>query len=250
MDIRTEILRRLAIPNMSNRYGEPYFPTQVRDAVGCREHEFWEVFWALIADGLIYIDPAGQQQAGSWDNFEIRLSQRGIQAATTGRWEPRDPDGYLKRLRRQAPDLEAAAFAYMAEALKDFNTGTYLSCSVMLGVAAEQVFGRLARAYVSARGDAADKLRRLLENEASTYYTRFVELRKRLEPERASLPDGLTDNVTLDAVADLLRVSRNAAGHPTGEFIDADTAYTHLQMAATLLAKMTALARHFEDQAA
>jgi hypothetical protein len=119
----------------------------------------------------------------------------------------------------------------------------------MLGVAAEQVFGRLARAYVDARGPSTEKLRKLLANDSATYYSRFVEFRRRLEPERPSLPEGLADSITLDGVADLLRVTRNAAGHPTGEFIDADTAYTHLQMAGVLLARMTALAVHFESEA-
>jgi len=48
----------------------------------------------------------------------------------------------------------------------------------------------------------------------------------------------------LDAVADLLRVATNDARHPTGRRIDEDTAYTHLQMAARYLQKMTALEAH------
>jgi hypothetical protein len=55
--------------------------------------------------------------------------------------------------------------------------------------------------------------------------------------------------LTLDAVADLLRVTRNDAGHPTGRRIDEDTAYTHLQMAARYLQKMTALEAHFLSEA-
>ena len=53
----------------------------------------------------------------------------------------------------------------------------------------------------------------------------------------------------MDAVADLLRTSRNDAGHPTGKPIDEGTAHVHLYMGAELLLKMTALTAHFESNA-
>ena len=110
----------------------------------------------------------------------------------------------------------------------------------MLGVAAEQVFGRLAAAFVAARPVDTGRLPALLSDNTS-HYRRFDEFRKRLEPIRGTLPEGLADAITLDAVADLLRVTRNAAGHPTGRLVDEETAYAHLVMAAMLLAKMTEL---------
>lgn len=66
---------------------------------------------------------------------------------------------------------------------------------------------------------------------------------------RHTLPDDLGDNLTMDAVADLLRITRNEAGHPRGRAVDEDTAYTHLQLAARYLGKMTALTEHFTQQA-
>ncbi len=131
---------------------------------------------------LVYIDPAGQAHAQTWDNWRWRLSARGIQAATGGSWEPRDPEGYLRRLRRRVPDLDEAAETYVREALSAFNARCFLACSVMLGVASEQVFGRLTAAFVATAGDDATPLRKLLENPNATYYRRFVEFRKRIEP--------------------------------------------------------------------
>jgi hypothetical protein len=49
----------------------------------------------------------------------------------------------------------------------------------------------------------------------------------------------------LDAVADLLRTSRNDAGHPAVKPIDEGTAHAHLYMGGELLLKMTALTAHF-----
>lgn len=245
MDVRGRLLERLATPRTDRRFGEPYFPRQSIDQLGCRSYEFWEAIWGLVADGLVYLDPAGQEHATSWDNWRWQLSQRGIQAATGGSWEPRDPERYLERLTTRCPDLDDAAFAYVGEALQAFNARCYLASSVMLGVAAEQVFNRLAGAFAAASESAS--LSKLLGNPSTTYFKRFQEFRKRLEPRRANLPDGLADNLTLDAVADLLRITRNNAGHPTGRSVDEDTAYTHLQMAARFLTKMTELAVYFEE---
>ena len=171
-------------------------------------------------------------------------------AATGGTWEPRDPEGYLRRLRSHSPTIDAGALRYVEEALRAFNARCYLATSVMLGVASERVFDGLARSLRDAVGDSAKKLGEALDNPRTSQFTRFTELRRVLEPMRVQLPDGLADTLTLDAVADLLRITRNDAGHPTGSEVDEDTAYTHLQMAARYLQKMTSLQAHFLEQTA
>lgn len=120
----------------------------------------------------------------------------------------------------------------------------------MLGVAAERVFNGLAEAFVAANPTTTTKLRAAINNPRSSQNTRFEELRKALDPIRSQLPSGLADPLTLDAVADLLRITRNEAGHPSGKQIDEDTAYTHMQMAARYLQKMTELRAYFEAPAA
>jgi hypothetical protein len=52
----------------------------------------------------------------------------------------------------------------------------------------------------------------------------------------------------MDAVADLLRITRNDAGHPTGRNVDEGTAYVNLQMAGRYIEKMAVLRQHFDDQ--
>lgn len=245
MDVRGEIIKILATPGADTRFRESYLPIAVREKAGCRLQQVWEALWGLMADGLIYLDPSGQ--GSSTDNWLWRLSERGLQVAGGGPWEPRDPEAYLRRLCRRIPDLDPIALRYVKEALGAFNTRCYLASSVMLGVASEQVFVGLARSVVDALGSSAENLRRILDNPRGSQHARFLELRKRLEPMRSQLPDDLADTLTLDAVADLLRITRNDAGHPTGRDVDEDTAYTHLQMAARYLEKMVALQRYFEN---
>jgi hypothetical protein len=119
----------------------------------------------------------------------------------------------------------------------------------MLGVAAERVFDAIAEAFVTASPSTTTKLQSVINDPRSSQNIRFQELRKALEPIRPQLPDGLADPLTLDAVADLLRITRNEAGQPTGRQIDEDTARTHMQMGAAYLQKMTELRAHFEAKA-
>jgi hypothetical protein len=200
----------------------------------------------LVADGLVYLNPSIQGP----DNWRWQLSATGIEVANGGPWNPRDITGYLRRLRQHSPPVDTVAIKYMEEALRAFNARCYLATSVMLGVASERVVLGLAQSVVDARGDQAKKLRDALENPRTSQATRFTELRKQLEPLRTQLPSGLADTLTLDAIADLLRLTRNEAGHPTGTAVDEDTAFIHLQMAAGYVQKMTALEAFFRGAAA
>jgi len=99
---------------------------------------------------------------------------------------------------------------YVQEALRAFNARCYLACSVMLGVASEQAFRGLAEAFVAANGEQDGKLGKLLLNPRSTYATSLRGVPQ--APRAAALgpPHDLADVLTLDAVAELLRVTRNA----------------------------------------
>lgn len=244
MDLRTRLLQHLVTPQADNRFGHPYLVGPMASSAGCPPHDVWEALWGLVGEGLIYLDPAGQ--GSGTDNWRWRPSSVGMRAATSGAWEPRDPEGYLRRLRNHSPAIDPAALSYVEEALRAFNARCYLATSVMLGVASERVVDGLARNVVEAAGGSAKKLQEALDNPRIQQYARFIELRNQLEPMRSQLPEGLADTLTLDAVADLLRITRNDAGHPTGAGVDEDTAYTHLQMAARYLQKMTVLQAHFD----
>lgn len=245
MTVRADILEFLATPQADTRYHEAYLPAKIRQRSGCPSHEVWEALWGLVGEGLIYLDPAGQANASSQHNWRWRLSSVGVTAAQGGSWEPRDPEGYLRRLRRDVPDIDSIVIRYVEEALGAFNARCYLAASVMLGVASERAFLQLARTVAIALGQHATKLDAALASPRASQHSRFVELRKLLEPRRPDLPHDLADTLTLDAVSDLLRITRNEAGHPTGSTVDEDTARTHLLIAGGYLKKMAELQRHF-----
>ena len=205
----------------------------------------WEALWSLVADGLMYLDTAGQ--GSGTDNWQWRLSADGRRIAEGGTWEPRDPDGYLERVGREIPDLDELVELYLTEALQSFNARCYLATSVMLGVAAERAFLVMATAFAASTVSGAPAMAKELDRPRSNYFALWTEFRKRIEPARGSLPDGLADPLTLDAIADLIRLTRNEVGHPTGRKIDEDTARVHLTIAPMYLRKMQSLTDFFTD---
>jgi hypothetical protein len=205
-----------------------------------------ETLWGLLADGLVYLDPSGQSAT---DNWHWRLSDNGKRSVDGGTWEPRDASGYLDRIRREIPDLDSLVEVYLIEALGSFNGRCYLATSVMLGVAAEQAFLVMVKKYAASSLTGAISMAKELNNPRSHYFTLWTEFRKRIEPIRRDLPEGLADSLTLDAIADLIRETRNEVGHPTGRQVDEDTARVHLNIAPVYLRKMHLLASHFASKA-
>lgn len=242
--MRTDV-RRAALAYLGTgadpRFGHQYAVTSIRQQTGCSKTDAWEALWALVADGLIYLDPNGQQP----DNWRWRVSADGQKVVNGGTWEPRDPEGYLARIRRDIPDLDGLVELYLAEALRSFNGRCYLATSVMLGVAAERAFLVMAKSYAASSVAGAPAIAKELGKARGNYFALWTEFRKRIEPVRQVLPSGLADALTLDAIADLIRMTRNEVGHPTGRQIDEDTARVHLTIAPVYLRKMQLLSVHF-----
>ncbi|WP_158074111.1 hypothetical protein [Micromonospora sp. CB01531] len=247
VNVRRTVLQRLGSGGAS-RFGRPYLVGTIRQETGCSEAEVWEALWGLVGDGLVYLDTAGQ--GSGTDNWQWRLSADGQRVAKGGSWEPRDPDGYLDRIRREIPDLDDLIELYLTEALRSFNGRCYLATSVMLGVAAERAFLVMAQSYATSSMAGAPAMAKELAKPRSNYFALWTEFRKRIEPVRQDLPDGLADALTLDAIADLIRLTRNEVGHPTGRQIDEDTARVHLTIAPVYLRKMQQLTVHFAGSSA
>lgn len=240
---REAVLDWLSRPGTDTRFRLDAFVRDVRAAKGWRRHEILEAVWGLVADGLVYLDHEDQPSDTYW---RWKLSAAGVRAVNGGAWEPVTMDRYLDRLRREAPGLDAIVLQYVEEALRAFNARCYLAAAVMVGVASERAFLLLAEAFAEAVGEQASRLRTELGNPRSSQHRRYSEFRKLLDHRRDRLPNDLVDPIALDGVAELLRVVRNDAGHPTGAEIDEDTARTQLLIAGPYLQKMARLREHVE----
>jgi hypothetical protein len=212
------------------------------------QHQIFEAFWSLVAQGLAFIDIS--QSAP--ENWSLHLTEAGKAAVRDELPNPDDPSGYLFKLFKAVPDLNKLVRLYAEEAINAYYRRCYLSCTVMIGVAAEAACIDLATSFALWQGTrSAEKLKKILENPHSNYIEKFLEFRKRLEPEKNRMPSELRDglDVHLGSVLDLLRMSRNDAGHPTGKTFNRDDCFTSLVVFARLLKIIYALKHYFDSNA-
>jgi hypothetical protein len=86
--------------------------------------------------------PGGSVQHPNMAFF--RLTEYGRRCFDAGELTPHDPGDYLKRLRAMCPIIDSTTLLYLEEALGTFRAGRFLSAVVMVGVAAENMWIRLA----------------------------------------------------------------------------------------------------------
>jgi hypothetical protein len=61
------------------------------------------------------------------------------------------------------------------------------------------------------------------------------------------MPGDAGDSLTLDTIADLLRIYRNDSGHPTGKQISREDAYSNLRVFMSYMERLYKLKAFFES---
>jgi len=180
------------------------------------------VVWGMIFEG-IYTPGTSVQHPGFPG---LRLTEYGRKCFEAGELTPHDPDDYLKRLRTTCPNIDATTLLYVEEALGSFRAGRFLAAAVMIGVASESMLLRLVDAVRGALNPADqtsfDQATR--RNKAKTYHD---EVMKVLNRPTVSLPSAIKGDdlsVFVSGIFNLIRQTRNEAGHPTGRRMDRDEA--------------------------
>lgn len=199
-----------------------------------------EAFWELFRQG--YVTLGIDENNAGWPFF--KLSRFGRQALSEGApYRFTDTKSYLDMVRRFAPDLDPVATAYLDEAVQAFHAGCILASNVMLGVAAEHRFDLLLNALA-----ASPTHQKTFEPavEQKLVLRRITEFNKRLEPMIPHLPSEVREGLKtqLTTVQEVIRGSRNDAGHPTGKAPDREAAYVLLQMYAPFARKVYQLQHH------
>jgi hypothetical protein len=205
-----------------------------------------EAVWSLVARRLAWIE-IDQAHPMAWF---IQLTERGKAAAESKAFNPEDSTGYMRRLVQDSPATSAAVQLYLRESLKSFEQECYLASAVLLGVAAEACMLETADAFVNWSGEPAAKLRRMLENPRTFYLAKLEGFQKCLAVTKGSLPMDLSDNLDLDvtAVLQLIRLTRNDAGRPTGRRINREDAFNHLVLYARANKRLYDLVGFFKDE--
>jgi len=180
------------------------------------------VVWELILEGVF--SPGTSLQNPSLPG--LRLTDYGRRCFEAGELTPHDPDDYLKRLRTACPNIDATTLLYVEEALGSFRAGRFLAAAVMIGVASESMLLRLVDAVRGAlnRADQTSFDQATKRGKAKTYHD---EVMKVLNQPTVNLPSAIKGDdlsVFVSGIFNLIRQTRNVAGHPTGRRMDRDEA--------------------------
>lgn len=201
------------------------------------------LLWRLVGEGLVWID--ARQSIWRW-----RLTAQGLAAAKSDEPNPDDAEGFLAHLRRRVPDIADVVFLYLTEAVRCYEAGCFVASTVMIGVASEAAILETAHAACGWLGDPAGApLSATLSVAGRPFSKKLEAFQKALDPIRRDLPRELEQAIDkmIGPLSDLLRRTRNDAGHPTGSVANRDAVRIDLRVFIDYVASLAALRNHFRS---
>jgi hypothetical protein len=189
-----------------------------------------EVVWSLIVQGILI--PGLNDNNQGWPF--LSLTEYGQRCVQEDRILPHDPDGYLRDFHRDVPNADSIVVAYLTESLQCYVHGLNRAAAIMLGGASEQAVLLMIESYTDSIADPQAKQRfdtsiqktQSIFRKFELFEPQFTNVKQRMARE-------LTDNVDslLRGVFDLIRNTRNDAGHPAiGASVSRDAVYSHLRL--------------------
>lgn len=188
-------------------------------------------------------------QGGTLAFPHYHLTEYGEQVVSATEYQPHDPDGYLARIKTDIPEIDGVIIRYLEETLSCFRRNLLLAAAVMLGCAAEKAILLLVQAYGESISDSGEKQK--YENETRSFIIsrKWKALWQRLEPVATSLPNQLGEDIgtIVERIFDIIRTTRNDAGHPTGKVIEKEVIQAHLLLFPTFCKRIYGLIKHFSS---
>jgi len=179
--------------------------------------QLYEVFWELMVQGILAPGHVGYQL----QVMPTHATDYGRKCLEEGEITPHDPDGFLAAVRDAAGgEADEIVITYVSESLQCFLHREYLASTVLLGVASERCIDLIAEAYLGSLADDAerDRRRKQLSQTNRSVSRRFGRLRDLLTSSK-DLPKWLKEglDIQLSGIFEIIRRTRNDAGHPRGE---------------------------------
>lgn len=182
-----------------------------------------QAFWDLVANGLAMPgNRNGQDNNLPW----LCATDYGIACAQEGRQLPIDSEGFIEGM--DLNHVDDIIRLYIEEAVSTFSSRNYLAASAMAGCALERAILVMTDAYLSKIPSGKKPAYKTEVLSAQKIKTRFDNFLKFLEDNgiKKALPRSTQE--TLDslfpAIVNLIRITRNDVGHPTGREMDRDEA--------------------------
>lgn len=189
-------------------------------------------------------------QGGTLFFPHYQLTEYGEAVVDSEEYQPHDPEGYLSRLKLDIPEIDEVIIRYLEESLSCYRKNLLFAAAVMLGCAAEKAVLLLVQAYGVSLSDSEDKKKYEKETKSFIISQKWKALWKRLEPTSTLLPESLGEDLgtILERVFDIIRTTRNDAGHPTGKTIERETVHANLLLFPIFSKRVYGLIRHFSSQ--
>ncbi len=185
-----------------------------------------QTLWELVIHGIL--TPTQDNGNSGWPS--VSLTEHGKKVIAEEEYSPYDPAGYLTQIKSDVGGLDSIVAFYIEETLGCFRANQYVASTVMLGVASERLFDILLDSFAGSLSSEQERRQLRQKTQGRMVTQRYDELKRRIDPKKSQLPRELADNLdtSLVSIFNLVRHSRNDAGHPTGRAIRRDEAYANL----------------------
>lgn len=186
-----------------------------------------EIIWSLVIQGIV-IPGASTNQP---DLPFMQVSEWGKKCLELGEYLPHDAGEYISRLRMEIPAVDNGIILYLQESLIAFRSGAYLGSAVVTGVGAERTLFVLRDAVEAAISTPGLRQKFAEKTKGKPTKQTFDEIWKKLDPVHDALATGLNKEdvrAELSVTFDLIRKTRNDAGHPTGRRVSREEAHNLL----------------------
>jgi hypothetical protein len=162
----------------------------------------------------------------------LRVTEYGRQVIRQAKPLPFDPAQYLAAAQTRVADLPPLVVEVLGEAVAAYHRGFVRSSALLLGTASELLMMQLIDAFVGSRPDKErERLTAVMGDK--NIYARYRIFREEFDRTRdgRTIPDAVSKDI--DSIIDLIfhavRLTRNEAGHPSGQPLNAVLVATTLQ---------------------
>jgi hypothetical protein len=188
------------------------------------ERIFRESFWELFSLNLV---TPGSRNSRADKLPWVSITDYGIETFERGDKFPYDPEGFLDNLYSRIENLDPIIQLYFEEAISSFSHNDFLASTVMIGGALEKTILSMTENFKNIiENDDAEYERKVLNK--MKIKARFDEFLKYLTSndyvKKLDIAEREKLNSLFPAIVNLIRISRNEVGHPTGRQISRDEA--------------------------
>lgn len=209
--------------------GFPEFAAQEGLTLGAHDQNdvdmVHDIFWDLAGSGLVRPGSRGrnpQDNSLPW----LCITDYGLACVEEGKILPVDSEAFLEEM--DLASLDDVIRLYIEESVRAFSSRGYLAAAVMAGGALERAILIMTEKYLDKIPKTKQKSYQTDVLSAQKIKTRFDHFLKFIEDNgiKKTLPRATQE--TLDslfpAIVNLIRITRNDVGHPTGREIERDEA--------------------------